>query len=183
MFKIKFNIFFLIIRKKPKKLSEIESKYVTRKQICVLFGRPVLKPRKPRKQRREVTKMVLNAVMATKIASKSPLFYRIACFSHKPTSKFNSNAVVRTVKFDRIGGYRSCYGSISTIPKAYGFNELGRPQIQFKKFGSDYFRVFAVSNGGSSGGNGGFGGSGGENSGDNAGGKGDGGQKFSFLSW
>lgn len=127
--------------------------------------------------------MVLNAVITTKIASKSPLFYRIAYFSHKPTTKFNANAVVRAIKFDRIGGYRSCHSSISTIPKASGFNELGRPQIQCKKFGFDYFRVFSVSNGGSGGGNGGFGGSDGGNSGDNAGGKGDGGQKFSFLSW
>lgn len=65
----------------------------------------------------------------------------------------------------------------------FGFKELGRPQFEFKKLGSDCFRVFAVSNGGSVGGSSGFGGSGGGNSGDNGGSGTGGGRNWSLVSW
>ena len=66
------------------------------------------------------------------------------------------------------------------------YKELGHSKIGFRQLGSDHFRLFAVSDGGSGGGGSGNSGSGGGNSGDGgsgaAGGSGSG-KNWSFLLW
>lgn len=61
------------------------------------------------------------------------------------------------------------------------FKDLGRSEIGFSKMGSDYFRISAVSDGGS-GGTGGFGGFGDGHSSGKSEGSGGGGD-WSLLSW
>ncbi|KAL3537585.1 hypothetical protein ACH5RR_000951 [Cinchona calisaya] len=110
------------------------------------------------------------------LVRKSPLFYRLACFSRKPTSHFNTTAKIPLNPPHISGAFRSSYHSISLTSTKIGFRQLG----------SDHFHVFSVSSGGSGGGNSGFGGSGGGNSGDGSsagGAAGGGGKNWSFLAW
>ncbi|OMP07998.1 Mpv17/PMP22 [Corchorus olitorius] len=121
--------------------------------------------------------MVSNSVALTR---RIPHLYRLSSFSSKKTfclSSPQTRFLVREFK----GPSYSCFLSFSHAPV---FKELGSPKGSGKLLGFDYFRVSAVSDGGS-GGTGGFGGSGDGNSGGRGeGADGNGGTSgWSFLSW
>ncbi|CAI9102886.1 OLC1v1001252C1 [Oldenlandia corymbosa var. corymbosa] len=113
---------------------------------------------------------------------KSPLLYRIACSSRKPTPRFKTSLRIPN-QLCIISGFKSLFHSCSSLN--YGFKEICHPKIGFGNLGSDSFRLFSVTDGGSGGGSSGTGGgSGGGNSGNDGGAAGDGGgKKWSFLSW
>ncbi|XP_027107038.1 protein SYM1 isoform X1 [Coffea arabica] len=123
-----------------------------------------------------------------KLVRKSPLLYRYVQFSRKPTSHFSSAPKIppcSTSIRSRGFSFRSCYHSIS-LTSTPVYKELGHSKIGFRQLGSDHFRLFVVSDGGSGGGGSGNSGSGGGNSGDGgsgaAGGSGSG-KNWSFLLW
>ncbi|XP_058205298.1 protein sym-1 [Rhododendron vialii] len=118
------------------------------------------------------------------ISRKSPLLFRFMSHSLKPTSRISNQTKIPPHPL-QISGFRSCSSSLCSQPVSYTrwalFKDMGCKGTGYGLLGSDYFRVSAVSDGGS----GGFGGSGGGNSGGKGGsGKGDGGgSKWSLLSW
>ncbi|KAL6337661.1 hypothetical protein AAG906_037254 [Vitis piasezkii] len=115
------------------------------------------------------------------LTRRSPLLFRFLGFSRNTI--YSSRIPTNPIRISTVRSYSTChffcYPSNSSVRTV--FKDLGRSEIGFSKIGSDYFRISAVSDGGS-GGTGGFGGFGDGNSGGKSEGSGGGGD-WSLLSW
>lgn len=129
------------------------------------------------------------------ICRKTPHLFRFMSYSVKPISRFCNQAKIPPHPF-QIGGFKSCSSSSCSQPLRYSrralFKDTGCTGTFYGLLSRDYFRVSAVSDGGSGGfgasGGGNLGGKGGSGSGSGGGGGegvdgGSGGSKWSLLSW
>ncbi|KAG5556064.1 hypothetical protein RHGRI_006623 [Rhododendron griersonianum] len=157
----------------------------THKPVINLLGRFARQTPPPKNLEQSPTMALLPNPVT--ISRKTPLLFRFMSHSLKPTSRISNQTKIPPHPL-QISGFRSCSSSFCSQPVSYTrwalFKEMGCKGTGYGLLGSDYFRVSAVSDGGS----GGFGGSGGGNTGgkgDGGGGEGGdgGGSKWSLLSW
>lgn len=123
--------------------------------------------------------MVQNSVILTR---KSLHLFRLVGLSRKPSYHFGFQTRIAANPV-QIAAFRSSSTCNCQNPSVLSsLKELGRSKIGFRQLGYDWFRVSAVSNGGSGGSTGGYGGGSGDgNSGGGGGGGGE--RKWSPLSW
>lgn len=122
------------------------------------------------------------------LTRKSALLYRLVDYARTPVSSYSGSHArlfTKPIQIRRFEGFSSCCSNSYSLNSSRGarFNDVGAFKMGREQLGLDFFRVSAVSGGGS-GRTGGFGGSGGGNSGDGSeGADGRGGGRWSFLSW
>ncbi|GAV82175.1 Mpv17_PMP22 domain-containing protein [Cephalotus follicularis] len=119
------------------------------------------------------------------LTRKSPLLYRFAVLSFKPTPYLGQRVQI-PAKAVQISGFRTSSSSSSSSSYCYYSLSYSFLRSGFKqghsKVGHNFFRLPSMADGGV-GGDGGFGGTGDGKSGGRSEGGGDGGNKWSLLSW